>query len=457
MIDRPLQPRPRLLAPIRLLVFGFVGLILIGALALSLPIASAGWPLSLIDALFTATSAVCVTGLVVVDTGTDLSLFGQSVVLILIQLGGLGIMTFSTFVLVLLGRKLSFGAHGLLAEAHSHRPGLKLGRLLTNIVWFTVVLEALGFVLLFAGLGREMPTERAAWWALFHSVSAFCNAGFALSAESFVPFRNDWLINLTLIALIVLGGLGFVVLDELVTRFKSMRRGERRRPSLSLHARVVLASSLLLTIGGAAVIWLVESAGELAGLPWMERLLVSLFQSVTARTAGFNTVDIGLLSNASVFILIGLMFVGASPASCGGGVKTTTLAVFWAMVRARFRGEERERLFNRSLTRPGVNRAMTLLLSSVGVIGLFTILVFLLMPESADRGLFVKIIFEVVSAFGTVGLSLGITPELTAPAKAVVMVLMLVGRLGPLTFAQFLSGEVGPEKYHYAEESILIG
>lgn len=442
------------LRPITVLVFSFIGLIGVGAGLLALPEAALQ-RLSFIDALFTATSAVCVTGLSVVDTGTDLTPFGQGVLLALIQLGGLGIMTFSTFILLLMGRRLSFRTHTIIAETHLGRSEFRPRRVLGLILALTLGLEGAGFILLMFQLAAYMPWGQAVWWAAFHSVSAFCNAGFSLSDISLVAFQADWGVNLTIMALIILGGLGFVVLSEVITRWGG--RKTKPRPPLSLHSRMVLVTTGLLIFGGAAYLLVVETFDSLAGYGWGERILISLFQSVTARTAGFNTIDLASFSNASIIIVMLLMFIGASPASCGGGIKTTTLATLYAMIRARLKGEATERLFKRSLPRDAVNRALTLAAGSIMVVALFSIVVFSLMPETNDRGQFVAVLFEVFSAFGTVGLSLGATDTLTPAAKLVMVALMLIGRLGPLTMVRFLSSDTGPEKYRYAEEPYLVG
>jgi len=438
--------------PSQVLVFSFIGLILAGAALLWLPQAASGQRLSLVDALFTATSAVCVTGLVVVRTGADLSPFGQVVVLVLIQLGGLGITVFSTLILLLLGRPITFRAGRLLAESHQRLPGAHWGRLFLAVFIWTAVLEAAGAALFLVRFAGQMPLGQAAWWAVFSSVSAFCNAGFGLSEQSFVPYAGDWLVNLTLMGLIVSGGLGFLVLDELWGRL-----ARRDRKPLSLHTRLVLWFSGLLILVGAGAIFVLEWPGALGEAPWGQRVLVSLFQSVTARTAGFNTIDLGLLSNASLLILVSLMFIGASPGSCGGGIKTTTFALFFAVIKARLREEARPHLFSRSLSAESLSRSVTLLLMSGGVVIIFTMLVAMATPQPGCRDCLVEVFFEVVSAFGTVGLSLGITPDLTAPAKGLITILMLLGRLGPLTLAGFLMGRSKPERFFFAEEPVMIG
>ena len=439
--------------PARVTAAGFVGLILFGTALLSLPAASTGPRLSFIDALFTACSAVCVTGLVVVDTGADLSFLGQTVVLILIQIGGLGIMTVSTILLLLLARPFGFSTYHYVSSGYHHGEGLSVKRLVKGILLFTLSIEALGAGLIFVYIHATTVTQaHAAWWAVFHAVSAFCNAGFGLESDSLVSFQGSFLINAVFMALIILGGLGFLVLDELWGRLRS-----KAKTRLSLHSKLVLSSSAILLLFGAVVYLVLESGRSLAGLDWPTRILISLFQSTTTRTAGFNTADLGLLSDATLLVMMALMFIGASPGSCGGGIKTTTLAVLAATVKARITGQAKPNLFNRSLSDNSVGRAATLMAGATIIVFGFAVLILFFTPPSADRGFLVKVIFETVSAFGTVGLSLGITPELTGPAKFLVVVLMFIGRLGPLTMVHLLARGGRKDKFYHAEESVMIG
>ncbi len=432
---------------------GFVSLILVGTVLLSLDEAATGPALSVVDALFTACSAVCVTGLIVVDTGRELSLFGQTVVLVLIQIGGLGIMAVSTILLLLLARPLGFSTYHYVSSGYHHGEGLSVKRLVRGILLATLVLEAAGAAVIFVYLsGTGTEPLRAAWWAVFHSVSAFCNAGFSLNSDSLVSFQSSYLINTVFMVLIILGGLGFLVLDELWGKLRS-----RESSRLSLHTKLVLSATVVLLLSGAASFLVLESGRTLAGLDWPARLLVSLFQSTTARTAGFNTVDLGGLADETLLVLMALMFIGASPGSCGGGIKTTTLAVLLAALKARVKGEKKPNLFKRSLSGNSVGRAATLMAGANIIVFTFAVLILFVSPWSADRGFLVKLLFETVSAFGTVGLSLGITPELTGPAKVLLVVLMFIGRLGPLTLVHMLDSGQRRERFYHAEESVMIG
>ncbi len=439
--------------PARATAAGFMGLILLGASLLSHKEAATGPALSLVDALFTACSAVCVTGLIVVDTGRDLTLFGQAVVLVLIQIGGLGITAVSTILLLLLARPFGFSAYHSVSSGYHHGEGLSVKRLVWGILLSTLVLEVLGAGAIFAYLHAQGWAPRGAlWWSVFNSVSAFCNAGFCLSSDSLISFQGSWILNLVFMALIILGGLGFLVLDELWGRLRS---GNRTR--LSLHTKLVLSTTAVLILGGAAAFYILEDGRSLQGLGLSTGFLVSLFQSVTARTAGFNSIDLTILADGTLLVLMALMFIGASPGSCGGGIKTTTIAVLLAVIKARLRSEARPNLFNRSLSDNSVGRASTLVAGAYVILFLFAVLILFVSPVSADRGFLVKVLFEAVSAFGTVGLSLGVTPELNDLSKILLVGLMFIGRLGPLTLVHLLASGKGKDRFHFAEESVMIG
>ncbi|RMF58281.1 MAG: potassium transporter [Calditrichaeota bacterium] len=438
----------------QMLVTGFGGIILLGTILLMLPWASTTTPLSFVNALFTATSATCVTGLIVVDTATAFTLFGKMVILGLIQVGGLGIMTISTFLLYLIHGKLTLSSRGFLEETLSQSPMQHLRALLKTVFYATVSIEAIGTIILTVRFMGEMPVYKAFFFGLFHSVSAFCNAGFSLFSDSLIGYQSDLIVNITIAILIILGGVGFVVLFEL----NQYRRGEVRR--LTLHSRLVLLFSFLLICSGAIIFWLLEMENSLKGHSFLSSLEISLFQSITARTAGFNTIDLAHLSNPTLFIMIILMFIGASPGSCGGGIKTTTFAVLLAFIRSRFYNQPAVNIFQRRIPSEAVSKAVTVAFFSVVLISLLTM--FLLITEltgvshQESRGLFLEMLFEVTSAFGTVGLSLGVTPKLTALGKLLITFMMFVGRLGPITLAVAV-GNREKTNYFYAQEDVLIG
>ena len=448
------------LSPAQALVCYYAAAILLGTLLLATPQAARGEPLSLLDALFTATSAQCVTGLIVVDTGARLTLFGQSVVLALIQIGGLGIMTFSVYLFIYLRVGVSARGRWIINETLMHTPVSSWRELLRGIFLMTLVIEAAGALLLSFAFVPVLGLRQGLYSALFHSVSAFCNAGFSLFSDSLVGFRDDPLVNLTVMALIILGGIGFLVIRELLQ--VGLVRGKKRskKPKLSLHSKIVLVTSSVLIIYGALLIGWLESGNALAGMPLMEGFWTALFQSVTARTAGFNTIDLNALRAPTLFLVIFLMFVGASPGSAGGGVKTTSLALFFAIFYNRLKGSRHTSLFRRTIPEEAISKALALVLLAIILIGLA--LFGLMIVQSPDlahehpRG-FLGYTFEAFSAFGTVGLSVGTTAELTPPGKLIIILLMFAGRVGLLTMAFAIAGRTRRFAPHYAEENIMIG
>ncbi|MFO7982643.1 MAG: TrkH family potassium uptake protein [Desulfuromonadales bacterium] len=450
----------RKLSPAQALMFYYATAIMIGAVLLSTPLAATGDPLSFLDALFTATSAQCVTGLIVVDTGTRLSLFGQGVVLLLIQIGGLGIMTFSVYLFIYLRVGLSAQGRWIIRETLMPSPISSWRELIKDIVIMTVVIEAAGTVLLSFAFIPELGFWPGLYSALFHSISAFCNAGFSLYPDSLVGFRDNNLVNMTVMVLIVLGGIGFLVIRELLQFREKSKVGKKRRSNLSLHTKIVLVTTGCLIVYGAVMIWWLESGEALAGMTISEGLWTSLFQSITARTAGFNTIDLNLFSVPTLFLLIFLMFIGASPGSAGGGVKTTSLALFFAIFYSRLKGNPHTSLFRRTIPDDVITKALALVLLAVILIAFA--LFGLLIVQSADfvheeMRAFLSYMFEAFSAFGTVGLSLGATGKLTAPGKGIILVLMFVGRVGLLTMAFAIAGRTRRFAGRYAEENIMIG
>ncbi len=448
--------------PQQQLIASFILLILVGSLVLMLPGITTNGRMSYIDALFTSTSAVCVTGLVVTDTGADFTRIGQWVLLALIQLGGLGIMTFSTIFLLMLGRRPSLGHDTVLQDTFAHSPTRNLYTLIVSVVLFTFAVEFMGAALYFVHWIREFPVNDALFISLFHAVSAFCNAGFCLFPDSFTRYQGHVVVNLNTIFLIITGGIGFVVLLELYQRYgQSKRKNGRQRRTLSLHAKLTLLTTLILIVAGAVFFFFVEYNDVLRGMNVSNRVLISVFQSVTVRTAGFNTVDFSLLSNSTLFFFVILMFIGASPGSCGGGIKTTTAAVFFALVRSRLRGEIHTRMMNRTIPMGAVARAVAVVISSGLVITVLVIVLLLTQlggtSHVESRGMFLEYLFEAVSAFGTVGLSMGKTSGLNAIGKLVIIVLMFVGRLGPLTLAFSIRPRETAAPLKYSEEAVMIG
>ncbi|MCB2186733.1 MAG: hypothetical protein KQJ78_09965 [Deltaproteobacteria bacterium] len=447
----------RFLTPARLLAGSFACLILAGAALLELPFCQAGAPVSRLDCLFTAASAVCVTGLITVDTARVWSGWGQLVIAGLIQLGGLGIMTFSVALLHLVGKKPSARSHHAIRGALGTVPAAELGRLTRDVLVYTVVLEAVGAGLLYLSFRRDFPPVEAAAQAAFHAVSAFCNAGFSLFSNNLMNYRGDWLVNLVVMGLIVAGGLGFLVLRELRAQFAP---GGARRRRLSLHTRLVLFTSSGLIVVGWLVLMFLEHAyggGRVwGGSPW-----AALFLAITPRTAGFNTVDLNQLSNASLLVLMLLMFVGASPGSTGGGVKTTTVACLWGMAWTRLRGRPGAVLWRRSISPEQLGQALTLMLVTLAALVagvLFMVSFGLSGPDEGHmRQDFLALAFETASALGTVGLSLGVTPLLTPAGKLVLIAWMFLGRLGPLTLIFSLTQRLEHPGHRPVEERISLG
>jgi len=416
-----------------------------------LPFCSASGRLSFIDALFTSTSAICVTGLVVVDTATHFTLAGQIIILVLIQLGGLGIMTFSTMVLLAAGRSITINDRILVQEGYHPGSPRSFKALIKNIFMFTAIIEGAGFVLLFLRFLQDHPWPRALFSGLFHSVSGFCNAGFSVYSNSLMGFRGDVFINLVMAHLIILGGLGFLVIGEVVKAGSGLIKGTKRK--LSLHSKMVLISTTILISGSFFIFLALEKDQALRSFSWKDKILASFFQVVTPRTAGFNTMDLTTLGTAAVLLLMLLMFIGASPGSTGGGVKTSTFGVVLAFIRSKVAARDSTHLFYRTIPQDNVVRAFTLISLSLSVIFIAGFVVLINQPGMLMRDVF----FEVFSGFGTVGLSLGITPQLSALSKVMVILLMYAGRIGPLTLLLAFSRRRALGKYEYIEERVLIG
>ena len=444
------------LTPDRALVVSYLAAIILGTFLLSLPAASRQVPLSWLDALFTATSAQCVTGLIVVDTGQQFTLFGQLVILLLIQIGGLGITTFSVYLFFCLRMGIGTRGRWLIQETLLHTPVASLKTLIFEIIAITLIIEALGTFFLAFVFVPEAGFLQGIYIALFHAVSAFCNAGFSLFPDSLIAYRGHAFLNITIMVLIVLGGIGFLVIRELIDMLRT-----RKRKRLSLHSRLVLITTAILIGGGALVIGLLENSSSLAGMSFQEKILVSFFQSITTRTAGFNSIDLSLFEAPTLVFMIFLMFIGASPGSSGGGVKTTSLALAVAILKSRLKGTAHTNIFHRTIPVELVLKTLTLVLSAVLFLGATTFILLCVqninIPVARSPNSFLMDTFEAVSAFSTVGLSLGITAKLSIAGKFLVIILMFVGRVGLLTagFAILKRAEKIPTRY--SEENIMIG
>lgn len=429
---------------------GFGIIIVIGAILLTLPISSsAGESIGFLNALFTSTSAVCVTGLVVLDTGTDFSTFGQVVIMLLIQVGGLGFMTYGVLIAIILGKKIGLQERILFQESTKSITSQGFVRLVLSIIAIAFVLEAIATLVLTLRWHGEMGYAQAFYYALFHSISAFNNAGFSLWSDSLSGYVGDPLVNLLITALFIIGGIGFTVILDLYHK--------RRWRTLSLHSKIVISSSVILSLAGFLFIFLLElfNSTTFGALTWSERLWAAYFQGVTPRTAGFNTIDIGSMMVASQFFIIFLMFIGASTGGTGGGIKTNTFVVLLLAVWSIIRGKKEAQLFQRRIANEIILRALAVIMISIVVVLGVTLL--LTITEHGHHDDFLDILFEATSAFGTVGLSMGLTAELTPLGKLIIIVTMFIGRLGPLTLAYALAKKAYMSKIRYAEEKVLIG
>ncbi|TPG78142.1 Trk family potassium uptake protein [Brevibacillus laterosporus] len=438
------------LSPPKVLVLGFALIIVIGAILLTLPIATNdGQGLSWINAFFTSTSATCVTGLVVTDTGTTFTMFGQLVILALIQVGGLGFMTLATFFALLMGKRISLKQRLLLQESLNQISIEGVVRLAKMLLIFTGLIELTGGILLTLRFAFDMPFAKALYYGMFHSISNFNNAGFDLMGEfsSLTKYVGDPIVNLTVCALIILGGIGFIVMAE-VYEYRNTKR-------LSLHTKVVLTTTAILIVLGTLFIFILEftNAKTLQPLSPTGKFFGALYQSVTSRTAGSNTISIGDMRQSSLFFIIVLMFIGASPGSTGGGIKTTTFATLLGAVWAQIKGREDVIFYRQRILPHMIYKSLT-----VTMIALFIVIVVSMILTITEPGKdFLMILFETVSAFATVGLSMGLTPDLSDFGKIIISLTMFAGRVGPLTIAFALAQRNRKEYFRYPKGKIMIG
>ncbi|MBU1196759.1 MAG: TrkH family potassium uptake protein [Proteobacteria bacterium] len=446
-------------SPTRILILGYMLLILLGSLLLMLPRATRiQGHLPFIDALFTSASAVCVTGLTVVDTAGTFSFFGQIILVLLIQTGGLGIMVVSTVFILSLGKKVGLTGKTIMRDTYSFEEGREIFSLLKEILLFTLSIEFIGALVLFLRFRTTQSISEAAFNAVFHAISAFCNAGFSLFTNSFMNYYNDWIVSLTICFLIILGGIGFIVLSEVKTKISFSKKS---RAFFSLHTKLVLSSTLLLLIFSTCFFIFLEWHNFAVGMTLPEKCLAGFFQAVNARTSGFNSLPIENLTNGTLFMIILLMFIGAAPGSCGGGVKITTFSSLVLLGYSRLKGDEYPQIFYRKISNSSIAKATSVVMISLLVI-IFGIIILQQTEiggvfDQTSRGAFLELMFETVSAFGTVGLSMGVTPTLSIQGKIVITIMMFIGRLGPVAIALGVSTQKAPKRYHYAQENIMIG
>jgi trk system potassium uptake protein TrkH len=444
------------LKPAQLMLMSFAGVIGFGTVLLLLPAATvAGENTDLAGAVFTATSATCVTGLIVYDTATHFTLFGQAVILGLIQIGGLGIMTFSMSLALMLRRGVSMKNESVMQDVLDQDTLMNIRRLVQFIVLMTLLLEATGAVALFFSWHDSFAGNgQAVWASVFHSISAFCNAGFSTFSDSLIGFDCSIPVNLIIGGLILLGGIGFVVIGDFYHAFKKkLNRRDKSRHKFRVQSRLVLSWTGGLLLAGTGLFYWIERSSLLEGMSYDRALLISLFQSITTRTAGFNSCEIGLLQPATLFLFVILMFIGAGPGGTAGGIKLTTPAVLWAVIRSGFSHRDEPELYRRTIPVEIMQKAVMVLCSSLLLVCGATMLLAIFEQKN-----FLDVLFETVSAFGTVGLSTGLTPELSLPGRILITLLMFIGRLGPLTIGfAFMLRTSKPAKYSYAEERIMIG
>lgn len=435
----------------QMIVIGYLLIILLGTMLLMLPVSTkSGEVTPFLDALFTSTSASCVTGLVIADTSQNWSLFGQSVILCLIQIGGLGFMTIGVFFAIVLRRKIGLWMRGTLQESVNVMQIGGIVRLAKKIIIGTLIFEGAGAVLLAIRFSKEFEWGKAVYYGVFHSISAFCNAGFDLmgSEEAYISFSNysdDIWINVVIMSLIIIGGIGFFVWNDIsVNRWKVK--------NYRLHTKIVLVTTAVLIVGGAVLLYLFEADASMQGMSEKGKILSSLFGSVTARTAGFNTTDTAALSESGKVLTAILMFIGGSPGSTAGGIKTTTLVVLVVYVKANLRQNANCNVFHRRLHEDTIRKASTVLCTNLFLAVIAILILITVQPIALTDAL-----FEVVSAIGTVGMSTGLTRELGTVSKIIIIFLMYCGRIGSMTFALSLRGHKAVAPVREPVEQITIG
>ncbi|MBD2503000.1 TrkH family potassium uptake protein [Anabaena azotica] len=441
----------------RTVCLGFLAVIAVGTLLLMMPFStSSGTWNDLIVALFTSTSAVCVTGLSVVDPGTYFSFWGQLFIALLAQIGGLGYMTTTTFLILLIGRKFDLRQKIAIQQALD-RPGMSGStQVIRSIIATTLIFEITGVFLLLFAFVPQYGWNQGLWLAIFHSVNAWNNAGFSLFKDNLIGYQSSFIVIFTVTGLIIFGGIGYqVILEAYIWLRDRFLKKKNVNIVLSLDFKVATSTTLILLVAGTIAFFFIEirNPQTFGSLSLHDQFLVAWFQSVTPRTAGFNTIDIGKMTTAGLFITIALMFIGASPGGTGGGMKTTTLRVLTSCTKAILQGKEEVLLYERKIAISLILKAVGVLVGSIATVILATILISLTDPKLD----FIQIIFEVVSAFATVGLSTGITASVSPAAKIVLIITMYIGRVGVLLLMSAILGDPRPTRIHYPEENLLVG
>jgi trk system potassium uptake protein len=440
----------------RTICLGFLALIAVGTILLTLPISSSAgtWNDPLV-ALFTTTSAACVTGHIVVDTGTYFSFWGQLFILMLVQIGGLGYMTTTTLLILLVGYRFQL-RHKRGIQEELSRPGLQnSAQLIRSIIATVIIFEITGIFLLLPVFASDYGLSYGLWLSIFHSVSAWNNAGFSLFKDNLIGYQSSFVVSMTISLLIIFGGIGYQVIIEAYLWARDRVCKDPKRINFSLNFKVATSTTLALLIFGTVAFLLTElhNPETLGSLDWNNKLLAAWFQAVVPRTAGFNSLDYSKMTTAALFLTIGLMFIGGSPGGTAGGIKTTTLRVLTSCTRSILQGKEDVHLYERQVAFNLVLKAVAVLLGSATTVIISTILITLTDPE-VD---FIRILLEVVSAFATVGLSTGITAGLSAGAKLVLIATMYIGRVGVLLLMTAILGDPRPSRLNYPEENLLVG
>lgn len=433
--------------PPRVLAYGFASLIILGTLLLNLPIASkTGESVGLIDAFFTASSAVCVTGLVVVNTQEFWSTFGHVVIIALIQMGGLGFMTITTVGALILGKKLTFKDRLIIKEQLNQDTMTGLVKLTKYVLFATLAIESIGAIFLSTRFIPEYGLVKGIWFSVFHSISAFCNAGFDIIGDGIIEYAGDTVIVLTISSLIILGGLGFSVYID-IERKRSFKR-------LQLHSKLAITITIFLLLVGTVLFFIIEDSNPdtIKNMTGKDKLLASFFQSVITRTAGFSSVDLSKIYDTTAFVMIILMFIGGSPGSTGGGIKTTTFGVLMLTTLSVIRGERDVVAFKKRVNTDIIFRALAIVMVSMGLI----MMVSFVLTLTEEFG-FLDILFETTSAFATVGLTRGITSNLSVIGKIIISLTMYAGRVGPLTMAFAFASKAKNQSYRYSEGNVLVG
>ncbi|NES99688.1 MAG: ATPase [Sphaerospermopsis sp. SIO1G1] len=440
----------------RTICLGFLAVILAGTLLLMMPFSTSnGMWNDPVVALFTSTSAVCVTGLAVVDTGTDFSFIGQLLILMLAQIGGLGYMTTTTFLILLIGRRFDLRQKVAIQQALD-RPGMSgSAQIIRSIIATTLIFEITGIFLLIPIFVQDFGQDKGLWLAIFHSISAWNNAGFSLFSDSLVSYQSSRIVVFTIAGLIIFGGIGYQVILDIFLWAKDKLLKKPNVVIFSLDFKVATSTTLILILLGTLAFFLIEirNPQTLGNFSFSDQLLLAFFQSITTRTAGFNSIDIGNMTDAGLFITIALMFIGASPGGTGGGIKTTTLRVLTSCTKTILQGKEEVLLYDRKIAISLILKAVGVVMGSLATVTIATIIISLTDPKLE----FIQILFEVVSAFATVGLSTGITGSVSIFAKLILIITMYIGRVGILLLMSAMLGDPRPSRVHYPEENLLVG